>query len=364
MKKKIIFFCPSIEVGGVEKNLFKVVNYLLKKKEHVYLVTYSDNKIKKKFDKRLIIINGKINLKINLPYFLKVLVCMFNYFLYLSFKLDVKKVLISFQSNLYFILLAKVTGNKIIARSNAAPNFYLNYSIKKFIFKKIYSLADVVLVNSYEFKLLFKKILNINTHFIYNPALNKKKLKFNYNIKKKKNIISFVNVGRLTVQKNQILLLKAFNQFKELNYRLTIIGNGSEYLNLKRYIKSNKLTKKIRIIKNINNIFPYLKNNEVFILSSLYEGLPNVLIEAQMMKNFIISSDCPSGPKEILLNGKAGYIFKNNNYKDLKNKIGLYIKNRNNVKIKNKIKLGYKNLIRFDETLNCEKYYKIIKKND
>ena len=359
MKKKIIFFCPTIGVGGVEKNLFKVINYLLGKDEFVYLITYSDNKIKKKFSKKLIIINGKDYFKTNLPYFLKVLICAINYISHFSF--NENNVFVSFQSNLYFILLAKITGNKIIARSNAAPNFYLNNVIKKFIFKKIYNMADIVLVNSLEFKRLFKKSLNIKTRFIYNPALNIKFLKSNYKKKIKNTKISFLNVGRLTTQKNQILLLKAFNDLKDINYQLTIIGNGNQYSNLITYIKKNKLNKKIKIIRNINNIFPYLKNNEVFILSSSFEGLPNVLIEAQMMKNFIISANCQSGPKEILLNGRAGYLFKNNDYLDLKNKIKFYIKNKNTAQIKQMINLGYKNLFRFDEKVNCEKYYNNIK---
>ena len=52
-------------------------------------------------------------------------------------------------------------------------------------------------------------------------------------------------------------------------------------------------------------------------LTSLYEGLPNVLLEAQVLKKFIISSNCPTGPREILLNGKAGSLFKVGDYKKL-----------------------------------------------
>ena len=94
-------------------------------------------------------------------------------------------------------------------------------------------------------------------------------------------------------------------------------------------------------------------------MTSKFEGLPNVLIEAQMMKKFIISSNCPTGPKEILMNGDAGYLFKNNNYKDLKKNIIRFIQ-KNSVDIKNKIKIGYKNLYRFEEKTNLEKYYKEI----
>ena len=69
------------------------------------------------------------------------------------------------------------------------------------------------------------------------------------------------------------------------------------------------------------NPYPYLKKSDLFILSSLYEGLPNVLLEAMSLKKFIISSNCPTGPREILQNGKLGELFRNNDFEDLKKKI-------------------------------------------
>jgi len=85
-----------------------------------------------------------------------------------------------------------------------------------------------------------------------------------------------------------------------------------------------------------------------------------VLIEAQIMNKFIISSNCPTGPREILMNGKAGYLFKNNNLSDLKIKIKKFFLMRNDIEISKKIKYGYKNLNRFDANENLYKYYKEI----
>ena len=81
------------------------------------------------------------------------------------------------------------------------------------------------------------------------------------------------------------------------------------------------------------------------------------MIEAQLNKKFIISADCPSGPKEILLNGKAGYLFRNENMNDLKKKINDYQKNMNKRNIFNKIQCAFNNLDRFDEINNLQKYY-------
>ena len=82
-------------------------------------------------------------------------------------------------------------------------------------------------------------------------------------------------------------------------------------------INKYKLQKNIKIINYKTNPFPYLKASDLFVLSSKYEGLPNVILEAQTLKKYVISSDCPTGPKEILLNGKIGSLFKVGDYDSL-----------------------------------------------
>ena len=72
----------------------------------------------------------------------------------------------------------------------------------------------------------------------------------------------------------------------------------------------------------------YLNQCNLLVLSSKYEGLPNVLLEAQFLKKYIISTNCPTGPREILLGGKAGDLIKVNNSKNLKKKIIEYYKNK------------------------------------
>ena len=101
-----------------------------------------------------------------------------------------------------------------------------------------------------------------------------------------------------------------------------------------------------------------MNSADLFILSSKYEGLPNVLIEAQYLGVPVISSDCPSGPKEILLNGKAGTTFKTGNYFDLKDKIKLFLENKNS--FYKKAKFAKKQLYRFQNKIIEEKYYNIL----
>ena len=84
-----------------------------------------------------------------------------------------------------------------------------------------------------------------------------------------------------------------------------------------------------------------------------------MLLEALVLNKFIISSDCPTGPKEILLNGKGGLLFKAGNHKQLTNKIIYYSKNKN--KCNKLLKVAIKNLDRFDYQKNLIKYYNLVK---
>ena len=96
----------------------------------------------------------------------------------------------------------------------------------------------------------------------------------------------------------------------------------------------------------------------LFVLTSKYEGLPNVLIEAQSRNLPIISSDCPTGPSEILLRGKLGDLFKVGDHKRLCYLIKKFIKDKK--KLLNKSQKAKNYLERFKLNINCEKYKKII----
>ena len=88
--------------------------------------------------------------------------------------------------------------------------------------------------------------------------------------------------------------------------------------------------------------------------------MPNVLLEALILKKFIISSNCLSGPKEILLNGKGGALFKVGDYNELKKLIIFYKKNP---KIRNrKIKFALKKINRFNYKTNLDLYLNLITK--
>jgi glycosyltransferase involved in cell wall biosynthesis len=358
-QKKLIIFMPSIEGGGVEKNLFIISNYLTNKINDISLITIS-NKYKKKFNKKIRFISLKSNFWDAIGRRKKFLLGL--WLLLIEILKDRNILVLCFQGNIYCTLLCKIFKIRVIVRSNSAPEGWSQGIIKYFFFKTIFKFADKIIVNSYEFKKRFKRKFNLETTCIYNP-LNKneiiKQSKKKCNIKFNKKKLNIINVGRYTDQKDQITLLKAVNLIKKkINFKLLIVGKGVKKNSLIDFINSNNLKHNVQLINFTKNPFNLIGSSDLFILTSLYEGLPNVLLEALTLKKFIISTDCPTGPREILLNGRAGYLFKPRNYKELSKLIIKYKNNKNNQL--EKIKLGYKNLDRFDFDKNLKKYFRLI----
>ena len=143
---------------------------------------------------------------------------------------------------------------------------------------------------------------------------------------------------------------------------MIIVGRGVLKEKLLNFIKLNNLSGNVKIINFVENPFPLIKQSDLFILSSKYEGLPNVLLETLALKKFIISSDCRTGPKEILLNGKGGLLFKIGNYHQLANQIIYFNNHKRNCK--KLLKKSTKALNRFDYKINLKKYYQLIQQID
>ena len=131
---------------------------------------------------------------------------------------------------------------------------------------------------------------------------------------------------------------------------------------MKNYINENNLNNLIKLINFKKNPFPYIKQADLFILTSSFEGLPNVLLESLVLNKFIISSNCRTGPREILLSGKGGDLFKIGDYKKLaKLIIDFKLQRKNKIK---KLQLAKKNLFRFDYKVNLKKYLDLVNSLD
>jgi len=116
-----------------------------------------------------------------------------------------------------------------------------------------------------------------------------------------------VAAGKLKPQKDFATLLGAFAQLREKRaLRLVILGEGSERGVLEQLVQSLGIAADVDMPGYVENPYPYFRQAAVFVLSSAWEGLPNVLIEAMACGCPVVATDCPSGPGEILDHGRIG----------------------------------------------------------
>ena len=363
--KNIIIYYPSFERGGVEKILVNLSKFFSEKKINVNLVTIKNkNNSFLKQNKFFKIFNIAVRKNFILNRYTTSLACLLPLIRAMKNKSNTDTIIHSMQSNVAAIIIAKIFGFKVVARNSEDPISSTKYAEEK-IFSKIifmikflfYHMADGIITNSKGSanslnKFLFNKSL---VRYIYNPYLTKEKIKLtkkkNYY---KKNII--LTVGRLCKQKNFKDLILAFKIFQKQydNYQLHIIGDGYEKQKLFNLIKVSKLEKKVFLRgwkKKIENDY---QKADLFVLPSIYEGLGNVLIDAINHSVPCIATNCKSGPKEILDNGKGGYIVPVKNISALSKKMIFAIKNKKITR--KKIKFSKKRLFRFNSENQCKKY--------
>ena len=142
-----------------------------------------------------------------------------------------------------------------------------------------------------------------------------------FNLIKNKRVI--LSAGRLTKQKNFSYLVNEFSDFLKINnnFVLFILGEGEDKKKLIQLIENKGLKEKIFLLGFKQNIYSFMRNSEIFILSSLWEEVGFAMVEAAICNSYIISSDCPNGPKEFLNNGKNGILFKSNSKNSLLNSL-------------------------------------------
>ena len=318
--KKIIIFYPNMERGGVINNLVNITNFLSLYYQ-INLITDANNIKKYKFDKniKLIKVRGIETISHLFYKFFSTIKASYILFLHLR-KLDTTDTIVfSFQSHVLSILVSKILNFKIIIRnsedvmqSTKFSNNYLKAILIILLKYFFYNLTTKIITNS---KQSFNSLKSIVCNkkkilLIYNPYLNRIYKVSQKN--KRQNII--LNIGRFCKQKNQFQLIDTFNKFTKMHaeYKLFLVGAGSEKKKLLEYIKYKKLEKKVFLKKWSDDLRKYYLKSKFFVLSSLYEGLPNVIIDSINFELPVVST-AVSGTQDILLGKKGGYIAKVNN---------------------------------------------------
>jgi len=278
-----------------------------------------------------------------------------------------------------FLLRKKTKFIAYIHNWNYEHNDIL-HKIIKFCIKNFYKYFDKIITVSYENEIMLKSKFNLkNLQVIYNPIdietwlnmANQESWELN-NLKEiYKNNLVFLNIWRLTYQKWQSELIKAFKKINNFNKntKLIIIWKWELESDLKKLVKELELENEVLFLGRQSNVFQYIKYCNFFILSSIWESFWQVLVEALSLNKIVISTDCKAGPREILspelkLNDEISYPYlgkywvlsdKNISSKTLFETINFVIKNEEKLKDK------YSNWIEWAKNfdiLNITKIYK------
>ncbi|MGF1684980.1 glycosyltransferase [Photobacterium minamisatsumaniensis] len=223
---------------------------------------------------------------------------------------------------------------KTIARIGNTISTDLNNhkGIKKLIqYLYQYSLifSDEIVVQSEYMRKDLVSMLNSSTvkkkaKLIYNPINHERVNSLsNVDISQVIDEQDLITIGRLEQQKDIETTLIAFSKYLKVNQtsKLHIFGNGSLRLKLERLTSSLNITDNVIFHGYVENPYPYIKAAKFLVMSSLYEGFSNVILESLVLNTPVIASDCPGGNSEIIQSGINGYLFKVKDSNDMYEKI-------------------------------------------
>ncbi len=322
-KSKILYLTTTSQLSGAEKMLYELVKGVNKKKYEIMVCTIKDD-----LDDQLLDKLRKLGIKtscLGLNKKWKIWKVFYLYKLIKKFKPDI------IQSFLYFDnILARIFGKlaKVPIIISGQRNFEPYRSkMRNFWEKSTINLADLTISNSQAGKEILisrEKVTEDKVKVIYNGIDSKEidnssNKDLDINIDKKNNhVLGFI--GRLNKQKGLKYLIKALAKLKQKNINLIIIGEGPEKDNLKKLSKELEIEDNIYFVGHRNKAWQYLNNFDLFILPSLWEGMPNVVLEAMAKKLPIIATKV-GGTPELIKNNKNGFLLEPANVEELIEKI-------------------------------------------
>lgn len=338
--KNICFVVYKLSDGGAERVTSVLANKLNDRNYNVTIIKFQNDDIEYKT-------NNTINL-CTINYNKNIILFVFNFIKKIRYSKFDTIIGMDILPNLMVCFSKFFNSSRIIiSERNDPKNVEIN-PLLKILRKVFYELADCIVFQTQNAQSYYSKRIQSKGVIIENPIIDILSLKQYENTNNE-----IITIGRLTKQKNIYLLIDAMEVITKTHpeYSLSIYGKGELEIDLKSYVKKKKLEKIICFKGYKENVHELINKADIFVLASIYEGMPNALIEAMSMGFPVISSDCPcGGPRELIQHKVNGLLFKNNNLDDLVNKINLCIENPNF-----KIALGRKAYSDINARLNCSK---------
>lgn len=344
MVKNVLFFAPRLIYGGGEKVINWLADRLYNNQFNVYYATTNINseylsKLKIiGLDKKVRVVEFPTHIKKTHPY---------RYYRSVSNVLNDNHIdlIIYFGGSLIEQIAARNNGVKILLSERWSPS---SRPILSKILKQIqYRIADAYVFQTPQAANWYCNHAKKVGVIIPNPILDNLPDPNFTSIRKE-----IVTAGRLSWEKNQILLIKAFEEIKNdfPEHKLIIYGSGPKEKELIEYIIKKKLDDRVFIVQGKRNIVELINGAELFVLPSDVEGMPNALIEAMAMGVLSISTDCPIyGPRMIIKDKINGFLTPLNDIKSLSSLMNYVLSNKSE---QDKIR---KESVKVRELLHAEK---------
>lgn len=382
MKKKVLFAVPTLDALGVQHDILTLLNnwkevdwevkLLLNSRTGDFADQFPDTIKSIEVDKFIL----------NIPKLRVLERLLYGYFRAISsYKPDVIVSFVPFSNyscfitkkiyNLKFSLVVSEHAHVTAAMNDTQNMDNLFMKIYRRTFKSVYNNSAVNIVKCISIESMNDLLNNHNirkekTVLIHNPIpindIIKKGqedviLPENFN---EKDLFLIINSGRLTLQKRQDILIKVFSNVHKLfpNTRLIILGKGDQS-ELMELAKQLNISNYIHFAGFQSNPWKWVSKAKLFVLTSCWEGLPCVISETMALNVPIVSTDCPSGPKEMLLDGELGTLAITNDINDITNKVIYAIENYSQIVIK--AEAAVLKLDRYDPVKVTDQYFNLVK---
>lgn len=313
---KIALYLPNLCGGGAERVMLLLANQLADMGEKVDLVLVKSEGI----------FLDKVSMKVNVID-LKARNFLFSIFSLIRYlKAEKPQIILSAieKANLIAIWanrFCRSRSKNIASCHNNLSNHYASaIHLKRImcpLIKKFYPYADRIVAVSQGVADDLIQNFHINPNkirVIYNPIVNadlilKAQEDIQHSWFENNDAPIILGVGRLTKQKDFPTLIRAFSLIlQQIPAKLIILGEGEDRGRLEYLIKELKLENDVSLLGFVENPYAYMQRSDVFVLSSRWEGFGNVLVEAMACGCPVVSTNCPSGPAEILGNGEYGIL--------------------------------------------------------
>lgn len=300
--KRICLALPSLNVGGMERVMVEIARYIRNHSDYqvtiIKLVRTEKNFYQVPEGVELIEPDFFFNRKLRVYHSFKLL-----WYLIKTIRREKPQSVLSFGEmyNSFVLLSSFFTSAKYYVSDRSQPDRKWGFFHEK-MRQLVYGRADGIVAQTSYSKAFFERELNHkNIRVIPNPGRD-----HDYQISEKKNVVLYV--GRLIPNKKVDVLLNIFDRVAFPDWELWVVGDGPEREKLEQQRTGLKHPNQIKLWgarKDIENFYSLAK---IFAFTSVSEGFPNVLIEAQSFAVPCISFDCVAGPSDIINDGENGYL--------------------------------------------------------